>query len=88
MFNPRDVDERAYWDDYQRAYEIALERCNTPDAPWHVIPSDRKWYRNWLVSQLLLEQLERMDLQWPRATYDVEVQRRRLLAEDDADARR
>jgi PPK2 family polyphosphate:nucleotide phosphotransferase len=87
-FNPRDVDERAYWDDYQRAYEIALERCNTPEAPWHVIPSDHKWYRNWIVSRLLLERLEQLDLQWPKATFDVEEQRRRLLAEDTADARR
>ena len=38
------------WDDYQRAYEIALERCNTEDAPWHLVPSDRKWYRNWAIT--------------------------------------
>jgi PPK2 family polyphosphate:nucleotide phosphotransferase len=42
-FNPHDIDERASWDDYTRAYEIALQRCNTDAAPWHVIPSDRKW---------------------------------------------
>jgi PPK2 family polyphosphate:nucleotide phosphotransferase len=83
-FNPHDIDERAYWDDYQRAYEIAIERCNTDAAPWHVIPSDRKWYRNWLVSRLLLEHLERLNLQWPRPTFDVEEQRRRLLADDAA----
>src|SRR3954471_14850392 len=51
-FKPGDVDERARWDDYQAAYETALERCNTPNAPWYVIPSDRKWYRNWATAQL------------------------------------
>jgi PPK2 family polyphosphate:nucleotide phosphotransferase len=77
-FNPNDIDERALWDDYTRAYEIALDRCSTDAAPWHVIPSDRKWYRNWLVSRLLLEHLQALDLQWPAATYDVDAQRQRL----------
>jgi PPK2 family polyphosphate:nucleotide phosphotransferase len=77
-FNPHDIDERAFWDDYTSAYEIALERCNTESAPWHVIPSDRKWYRNWLITTLLHEHLQALDLQWPTATYDVAAQRRRL----------
>jgi PPK2 family polyphosphate:nucleotide phosphotransferase len=80
-FDPHDIDERRSWGDYQRAYEIALERCNTDAAPWFVVPSDRKWYRNWAVAQLLLEQLERLDPQWPPATFDVEEQRQRILAE-------
>ena len=48
-FNPGDIDERALWPAYREAYEIALERTNTEDAPWHVIPADRKWYRNLAV---------------------------------------
>ncbi len=78
-FNPGDVDERALWPAYQRAYEIALERCNTDHAPWHVIPADRKWYRNWAVGTILHETLEGMDLGWPQADFDVAEQRRRLL---------
>ncbi len=78
-FNPGDVDERALWPAYQHAYEIALERCNTEHAPWHVIPADRKWYRNWAVGTLLHETLEGMDLGWPQADFDVAEQRRRLL---------
>jgi PPK2 family polyphosphate:nucleotide phosphotransferase len=78
-FNPGDVDERALWPAYQNAYEVALERCNTEEAPWLLIPSDRKWYRNWAVGTLLLEALQGMDLAWPTADFDVAEQRRRLL---------
>jgi PPK2 family polyphosphate:nucleotide phosphotransferase len=80
-FNPRDVDERAFWDDYQEAYAAALERCNSDAAPWYRVPADRKWYRNWAVASLLVEQLEDMKLTWPKADVDVEGQRARLLAE-------
>jgi PPK2 family polyphosphate:nucleotide phosphotransferase len=81
-FKPEDVDERAYWRDYQKAYEIALERCNTDAAPWYVVPSDAKWYRNWAVGELLLEALRGMKLEWPKPRYDVDEQRTRLLEED------
>ncbi len=79
-FNPGDVDERRLWPDYQLAYELALERCNTTQAPWFVIPSDRKWYRNWAIGQLLLEILTGVDPQYPPVDYDVNEQRRRLVA--------
>jgi PPK2 family polyphosphate:nucleotide phosphotransferase len=81
-FNPGDVDERALWSDYQAAYELVLERCNTDAAPWLVVPADRKWYRNWAIASVLRETLERMDLAWPKADFDVEEQRRRLTVED------
>jgi polyphosphate kinase 2 (PPK2 family) len=80
-FNPGDIDEREFWRDYRTAYEIALERTNTEIAPWYVVPADRKWYRNLVIGQLLLEQLRGMNLQWPPADFDVEAQRRRLLEE-------
>lgn len=79
-FKPGDVDERARWDDYQAAYSVALERCNTQAAPWYVVPSDRKWYRNWAVAQLLRETLRSFDLAWPEPDYDVAEQRARLAA--------
>jgi PPK2 family polyphosphate:nucleotide phosphotransferase len=78
-FDPRDVDERALWSAYQEAFAAALERCNTESAPWYVVPADRKWYRNWAVSKLLLEQLEDMKPTWPEPDYDVAAQRARLL---------
>jgi PPK2 family polyphosphate:nucleotide phosphotransferase len=79
-YNPGDVDERTLWDDYRRAYEIALERCNTDAAPWHVVPADRKWYRNWAATRLLIDHLQGMGLEWPKATFDVEQERERLAA--------
>lgn len=81
-YNPGDIDERAHWSDYQAAYETALERTNTEIAPWHVIPSDRKWFRNLAVGQLLLDALRGMNPQWPAADFDVELEKRRLAEEE------
>jgi len=80
-YNPGDVDERQLWADYTRAYEIALERTHTDHAPWYVIPSDRKWYRNLAVAELLLEALQGMDLDWPDAGFDIEAERKRLAGD-------
>ncbi|MEP6814259.1 MAG: PPK2 family polyphosphate kinase [Marmoricola sp.] len=80
-FKPGDVDERELWPKYQAAYETALDRCNTDAAPWYVVPSDRKWYRNWAIGSLLLEALRGMDLDWPTPDYDVAEQRARLTSE-------
>jgi PPK2 family polyphosphate:nucleotide phosphotransferase len=80
-FNPGDLDERPRWPAYREAYEIALERTNTDAAPWHVIPADKKWYRNLAIGDLLLETLRGLDPQWPVADFDVEEQRQRLLDE-------
>ena len=77
-YNPADIDERRMWTAYHQAYEIALERTNTAHAPWHVVPSDRKWFRNLSIGQLLLETLRGMDLHWPVAEFDVAAERRRL----------
>ena len=63
--NPGDLEERARWADYREAYAEVLRRCSTDVAPWYVIPADRKWYRNWALSHLLLETLEELDPQWP-----------------------
>jgi PPK2 family polyphosphate:nucleotide phosphotransferase len=77
-FNPADVEERAYWDDYQSAYADALSRCSTEDAPWYVVPANRKWYRDWAVATLLDETMSEMGLHYPPANFDVEVERARL----------
>lgn len=77
-YNPSDVDDRTLWDEYHYAYEIAIARCNTDAAPWHVVPADRKWYRNLAVANLLVEALEAMDLGWPAADYDVATEMRRV----------
>jgi len=80
-FDPSDLDDRALWPAYQRAYEAALERTSTDAAPWYVVPADRKWYRNWAVGRLLLETLLELDPRLPEPTYDVAVQRDRLIEE-------
>jgi PPK2 family polyphosphate:nucleotide phosphotransferase len=64
-FSAGDVKERRYWDDYMLAYEEALSRCNTPWAPWYIIPANRKWYRNLVVSQTIVETLEKLDMHYP-----------------------
>ncbi|WBQ01837.1 PPK2 family polyphosphate kinase [Kribbella sp. CA-293567] len=79
-YNPGDVDERQLWPDYAEAYQAALEKCNDAATPWYVIPSDRKWYRNWAVTTLLLETLKDLDPQWPAADFDVEAEKGRLAA--------
>jgi PPK2 family polyphosphate:nucleotide phosphotransferase len=80
-FNPADIDERGHWPAYREAYQIALERTNTEVAPWYVVPSDRKWYRNLAIAKLLHETLTGMNPQWPPADFDVEEQKRRLIEE-------
>ncbi|MGB6021507.1 MAG: PPK2 family polyphosphate kinase [Ornithinimicrobium sp.] len=77
-YNPGDVTERGHWSAYQEAYQVALERCSTPSAPWFVVPADRKWYARLAVQQLLLEHLQRLDPRWPAADFNVEVERARL----------
>ena len=76
--NPADIDERAHWHAYQTAYEAVLSRCSTDAAPWHVVPADRKWYRNWAIAHLLLETLEAMDLRWPTPELDLDGMRAAL----------
>jgi PPK2 family polyphosphate:nucleotide phosphotransferase len=71
-FSANDVRERRYWDDYQEAYEAALRATSTDWAPWHVIPSDHKWFRNLTVARLVADTLERMDPQWPEPEEDLE----------------
>jgi PPK2 family polyphosphate:nucleotide phosphotransferase len=80
-FNPKDLDERALWPAYRQAYEIALERTNSEHGPWHVIPADRKWFRNLAIGRLLHAAFTDLDPQWPVADFDVETERKRLAEE-------
>ncbi|MEV8213909.1 polyphosphate kinase 2 family protein [Leifsonia sp. NPDC077715] len=77
-FNPADVDERLLWDDYQEAYQIALDRTASAYAPWFVVPADHKWYARAAVQQLLIRALSELNLEWPKPDYDVQEQLRRL----------
>lgn len=64
-FSKSDVEERAYWDDYQLAFEDALSKTSTETAPWYVVPANKKWFRNVLVSTVIRKALEEMDPQFP-----------------------
>lgn len=79
-YNHGDLVQRARWDDYQEAYELALRRTATDAAPWFVVPADRKWYARVAVQRLLLTALRGLDPQWPAADYDVEAEKKRLAA--------
>jgi PPK2 family polyphosphate:nucleotide phosphotransferase len=64
-FNPGDLEDRKLWDDYMKAYEVALTRCSTEHVPWHVIPADRNWVRNHVIGRIVRERLEQMNPQFP-----------------------
>ncbi|MGH3547687.1 MAG: PPK2 family polyphosphate kinase [Pseudonocardiaceae bacterium] len=81
-YDPADLTERAYWDDYQQAYSVALRECNTEAAPWYVVPADHKWYRNWAITNILAERLKEMALTWPTPDgWNLEEQRAQLAAD-------
>jgi PPK2 family polyphosphate:nucleotide phosphotransferase len=67
---PGDFEERKLWDDYIDAFENALSRCSTEVAPWHIIPADKKWFRNLAVSQIIVEALEGLNLKYPKLDFD------------------
>lgn len=79
-FDEHDIEERALWPAYQDAFREVLRRSSFVDAPWYVIPADRKWYRNWAVGRLLLETLEEMAPEYPRPALDIPALKARLTA--------
>jgi PPK2 family polyphosphate:nucleotide phosphotransferase len=78
-YNPDDIDERKLWPVYQEAYQAALSTCSIDEAPWYVVPADRKWYRDWAVAVLLRETLSDLGLQYPPGDFDPEAEKRRLI---------
>ncbi len=70
-FNPDDLDERKRWDEYMRAYEVMLARCSTDQAPWYVIPAETRWFRNLLVSRIVLDTMASMAPEFPRADFNI-----------------
>jgi PPK2 family polyphosphate:nucleotide phosphotransferase len=75
-----DYKERTFWDDYMAAYEDALSRCSTPHAPWFVIPSDHKWFRNLAIARIVVEYLEGLDMKYPEPSVDIAHIRREYHA--------
>ncbi|MDB6020294.1 MAG: hypothetical protein JWQ04_151 [Pedosphaera sp.] len=61
-----DLKMRAYWKDYANAYEDAINRCSTDYAPWHIVPADHKWYRDYVVAEAMVKVLEKLKMNWPK----------------------
>ncbi len=62
--NAADWEERKHWDDYQHAYELAIQHCSSPKAPWYIVPADHKWYRNHLIVRTIVETLQPYSKPW------------------------
>jgi PPK2 family polyphosphate:nucleotide phosphotransferase len=69
-FNPDDLEDRARWDDFMVAYEDVLSETSTEHAPWFVVPSNRKWYRNLCVARIVLDTMKRLNLEFPPIDWD------------------
>jgi PPK2 family polyphosphate:nucleotide phosphotransferase len=70
-FELNDLEMRAQWGKFQKAYEDAINYCSTHYAPWHIIPADRKWYRDYVIAKTVLKALEGMNLKWPKPKEDL-----------------
>ncbi len=78
-FNPGDLDERERWEEYMKAYEDMLNQTSTDWAPWYIIPANKKWYRNWLISKIVIKTLKDLDMRYPAAPENIEDYHKRLL---------
>ena len=70
-FETGDLKMRAEWDHFQKAYEDAINLCSTKEAPWYVVPADRKWYRDFVVAQVVMRALENLKMKWPKPKEDL-----------------
>ena len=66
-----DFEERQHWDEYMRAYEVALRKCSTDLAPWYIIPANNKWFRNYAIAAIITQTLDGLKLKYPAPTIDV-----------------
>lgn len=67
-FSASDFEERQYWDEYQKAFEAAINKTATKESPWYVVPADHKWYMRYVVSEIILHTLKKMDPKYPEVT--------------------
>jgi len=71
-FNPDDLKDRARWDDFMEVYEDLIERTSTEHAPWYIVPADRKWYRNLVISRIMVDTLKSLDMKFPSSDWHAE----------------
>ena len=72
-FSTADLKERAYWDDYQSAYEDAIRNTSTSEAPWFIIPADEKWFSRYLVGKIICTELKKLNLSYPKISENERV---------------
>ncbi|MDB6020584.1 MAG: Polyphosphate:AMP phosphotransferase [Pedosphaera sp.] len=69
--DPEDFRMRRHWNEFQKAYADAINRCTTSYAPWHIVPANHKWYRNYVIAQTVVHAIERLKMKWPKPKVDV-----------------
>lgn len=67
-FSPDDLKERKYWNEYMNVFEEMIKFTSTSQCPWHVIPADNKWYRNYLITKLLVDRLSKLKMSFPKSS--------------------
>ena len=82
-FSEQDLVERGHWDDYMSAYDAAIDATSTAIAPWYIIPANHKWFRNWVVSHILIETLGEMNPRYPKVKLNIRELLKRLEPEPD-----
>ncbi len=70
-----DIGERKQWDAYTKAFEEMLEKCSTEEAPWYVVPADHKWFRNWVISDTIVQTIQKLNMKYPKAAKGLEKRR-------------
>jgi PPK2 family polyphosphate:nucleotide phosphotransferase len=70
-FDLNDLKMRAYWKQFQRAYEDAINCCSTPCAPWHIVPADHKWFRDYVIANTVVDALKKLRMTWPKPKLDL-----------------
>lgn len=78
-YNPGDVDERLHWAEYMEAFQIAIERTDTPHAPWYVVPANSKHYARVAVQRIVISALQQMQPEWPAVPFDIAAERERVV---------
>lgn len=74
-YNPADLTERALWKQYMQAYEAVLNKTTTTHAPWYVVPSDHRWFRDWVVADAIVKALKELKMEYPQPSFDLQAAR-------------
>jgi len=80
-FNPNDLDERKRWNEYLDAYQDAIRKTSTRQAPWFVIPANRNWYRDLMILEIITDSLKQLNMKYPASVENIRSYRDLLLNE-------